>query len=733
MMNPTLFQKSVCLFIFVAFNLGGIESISNLGYSAAFCQEESKPNAPSKAKKEAQESKPSKKKFDVDSDPDRPFQRRIDLPDFPKDSTWLNTTGPLRKRDLNGKFVIIDFWTYCCINCIHVLPTLKKIEEKYEKEVVVIGVHSAKFETEKDSKNITDAILRYEIKHPVINDHDHKIWDGFGVRSWPTLLLVDPEGKVVWAKNGETRFEELDLLLKVGIEYYKSKDLLNEEPFHIETAKNANPDSPLRFPGKILADEKNDRLFITDSNHNRIVITKLDGTLVDIIGSGSIGKVDGKFADCSFDHPQGVAQINQTLYISDTENHLLRKADLKAKTVTTIAGVGTQAVTGFPGLEKLLRDDPLPDRWIGKPLETALNSPWALWIHKDQLYIAMAGPHQIWKMPLDESEIGPFAGNGREDIVDGKLLPKEPYAEGFSSFAQPSGLTSDGDWLFVADSEGSSIRAVPFDSSKQVKTVIGTAGRPRGRLFDFGDIDGDKETARLQHALGVVYHEKKIYVADTYNNKIKVVDADSGETKTIAGTGAAGDDNELPTFDEPAGITFAKNKLYVADTNNHLIRTIDLKTQEVTTLTIANLKPPQKAKKKRPDFSNSKTIDVPLAKVTLVKGKFNLRFDLKFDDGWKINDQVAQKVYIESTSTDGAILQDAIANGFELNKENNMTVSLAAKKAGSDSLKVAIVYYYCQNGGEGLCKVGSLVFNLPIEIDAKSSNYNIRLKANGNQ
>jgi hypothetical protein len=229
------------------------------------------------------------------------------------------------------------------------------------------------------------------------------------------------------------------------------------------------------------------------------------------------------------------------------------------------------------------------------------------------LYIAMAGAHQIWKMPLNESEIGPYAGNGREDIVDGPLLPKHPYGGGYASFAQPSGLSSDGTWLIVADSEGSSVRVVPFDATKEVATLIGTADIPAGRLFTFGDVDGVNGTARLQHCLDVVYHDSKIYVADTYNNKIKQIDLKTGECKTLAGTGKAGHDDSSPpagtaasaevsgtSFSEPAGLTYAAGKLYVADTDNNLVRVIELPSNgdknsaapKVTTLSINGLTPP---------------------------------------------------------------------------------------------------------------------------------------------
>jgi DNA-binding beta-propeller fold protein YncE len=360
-----------------------------------------------------------------------------------------------------------------------------------------------------------------------------------------------------------------------------------------ELLAHRQPRTPLRFPGKLIADEPGGRLFVADSNHNRIVVATLDGKVTATIGSGAIGSSNGDFATASFNHPQGLFLAGNVLYVADTENHLLRKIDLSQRRVETIAGTGVQGRNAWPGLEDPARAGALPARFVGKPAETALNSPWDLWIHGADLYIAMAGPHQIWKMPLSESEIGPYAGNGREDIVDGRLLPRQPYEAGYSSFAQPSGLSSDGQWLFVADSEGSSIRAVPFDASKQVRTVVGTSKLPRGRLFHFGDRDGARDVATLQHCLGVAFHEGRLYVADTYNHKIKVVDAESGATRTLAGTGKPGSNDERGEFFEPAGLTVAQGKIFVADTNNHLIRTVDPASGKVATLRLEGLTPPE--------------------------------------------------------------------------------------------------------------------------------------------
>lgn len=690
----------------------------------------------------------------VDGGPQNPFNNRTPAPEFPKDMTWLNTGGPLEMRDLKGKFVLLDFWTFCCINCMHILPELKKLEEAYPNELVVIGVHSAKFDNEKDSQNIADAVLRYEIVHPVVNDSEHRIWNSYQVQSWPSLRLVDPEGNWVAEHSGEITFEQLDAFLKQVLPYYRQKRLLDETPLRFDLLAHQQPATPLRYPGKVLADEAGNRLFIADSNHNRIVITTLAGKLLETIGSGTSGRGDGNFATAAFNHPQGMALDGQTLYVADTENHLLRKIDLAKKQVTTIAGTGDQARSPWPGLERLDRFDAPPKRWVGPTAKTALNSPWALWVHERDLYIAMAGPHQIWKMPLDESEIGPYAGNGREDIVDGPLLPDQPYDVGFASFAQPSGLTSDGQWLYVADSEGSSIRAVPFDASQKVRTIVGTAKLPYARLFTFGDVDGrglatiartadggiarDEtgepriEGVRLQHALGVTYHDGRIFVADTYNNKLKVVDAKTGETRTLAGTGEPGHDDATATFDEPAGLSFASGKLYVADTNNHLIRTVDVASGQVNTLQIAGLAAPAPPKAvKKPTFSGATQVPIAASTVKALDGAVHLTVELELPKGWKINSLAPMGYLLEAVGNSGPVDRSKLVE--KLTKLENpvakFDISVPVTSGGQDTIRVSLNYFYCADES-GICKVGSVVFTVPVTVrdDAAQDAVGLRYK-----
>ena len=448
-------------------------------------------------------------------------------------------------EELRGKVVLLDFWTYCCINCIHIIPDLKKLEAKYANQLVVIGVHSAKFQNEKETENIRRIILRYEIEHPVYNDSEYAVWQSYGVRAWPTQVLIDPAGYVIGGVSGEGNYDVIDQAVAKTIEDFRKKGELNEQPLKLVLERAKVGELPLAFPGKILADAAMDRLFIADSNHNRIVVAKLDGTVVETIGSGKQGRSDGSYEQATFFRPQGMALQDKTLYVADTENHLIRRIDLEKRNVQTFAGTGVQTYDYFKR---------------GPALTVGLSSPWDLTIVGRTLYIAMAGPHQIWKMDLDKNEVSTFAGSGREERADGPVLD--------AGFAQPSGIASDGKKLYVADSESNIIRAIDIAAGK-VKTLVG------GDLFDFGDVDGWADNVRLQHPLGLISFGDKLLIADTYNHKIKVV-AKNGETKTLAGAGKPGTSDSPAEFHEPAGLAYANGKLYVADTNNHLIRTIDL-------------------------------------------------------------------------------------------------------------------------------------------------------------
>jgi len=484
---------------------------------------------------------------------------RTEAPEFPP-LQWLNTDKPLSLKGLRGKIVLLDFWTYCCINCIHIIPDLKKLEKKYANELVVVGVHSAKFTNEKEAENIREAILRYEIEHAVVNDKDFQIWNAYGANSWPTLVVIDHLGGYVGSVSGEGHFEAIDKAISGLIA--DAKDKLNRTPITLALEKNKRPKTLISYPGKLVTDAKTQRLFITDSNNNRIVIATADGKITHTIGSGKIGLKDGDFETAQFYRPQGLRYdaAADAIYVADTENHAVRKIDLAKKTVTTLAGNGKQA--GYP-----------PRGGMGKSV--ALSSPWDIDQIGQKLYIAMAGTHQIWTLNLKTLDCVPYAGTAGENIKDGPA--------GSALLAQPSGLTTDGTRLFFADSEVSAVRYVDLKKNS-VSTLIGEG------LFEYGDIDGTYPKARLQHPLGVAYKDGFVYVADSYNHKIKRIDPKTRRVETVIGTGKKGSTNgaaKQATLNEPAGLAWLGEKLYIADTNNNAIRIYDSATKQVTTLKLS--------------------------------------------------------------------------------------------------------------------------------------------------
>jgi DNA-binding beta-propeller fold protein YncE len=482
---------------------------------------------------------------------------------------WLNVGAPLTLKALRGKVVLLDFWTYGCINCVHVLPDLKRLEKKYANELVVIGVHSAKFPNEKITENLRRVVQRYDIHHTVANDAEMSIWRAYTVRAWPTQVLIDPAGYIVGAASGEGHGEQFDQAIAAVIQVFEERGELDRRPLDeflgARQHDAAATTGPLMFPGKVLADERSNRLFIADSNHHRVLIHSLDGArALDVVGAGAgePGADNGAFEEATFHTPQGLALSADggTLFVADTGNHLIRAIDLQARTVKRVAGTGLQARGPGDG---------------GAAASTSLASPWDLAMHGPLLFIAMAGLHQIWMLDAMRGLIWPYAGSGREARVDGTVDD--------AAFAQPSGLSMADGTMIVADSEANIIRAIELPPVNRVTTVAG------GDLFDFGDTDGVGDAARFQHPLGVAHHDGVIYVADTYNHRIKRIDPRTRRVTSYAGTGRPGHQDgpsAKAQFYEPAGLAVAGNRLFIADTNNHAIRAIDLRTNAVTTLTV---------------------------------------------------------------------------------------------------------------------------------------------------
>jgi thiol-disulfide isomerase/thioredoxin len=483
----------------------------------------------------------------------------VRAPEIARDGqTWFNTAHPVSLEDVAGRLVILDFWTSCCINCIHVLETLRLLEKAFPEEVVVIGVHSPKFDAEKDPKRVRQAVLRYGIKHPVVHDPERELWSQYAVKAWPTLVFLSPQGTVIGMHSGEPELNQLLRAVNDVLDKFKTEGLL--EPVALDLNRERERHRHLSYPGKIkpMLIEGEKYWALADTGHSQIVLFNDAGQEVERYGNGRRGFEDGPAERARFRRPQGLICGDGKIYVADTGNHAIRVIDMTTDTVTTLAGHdkergGALPVKAAPGLK------------------TALASPWDLALAEDQLYFANAGTHQIGLLDLSDGTVMRLAGSGAEALRDGK--PDEAV------LAQPSALalTEDEEMLLFADAETSAIRTIELAHDEQVGTLVGAG------LFEFGHTNGKLNQARLQHPLGIADGgERKLYVADSFNDRIRVIDVIAGEVHDL-------DDPEHPdgAFDcedgvcsglsEPAGIwADGEDRLLVVDTNNHRVLEYDL-------------------------------------------------------------------------------------------------------------------------------------------------------------
>ncbi|WDV53078.1 redoxin domain-containing protein [Streptomyces coeruleorubidus] len=434
-----------------------------------------------------------------------PRRARVRAPELTGKGGWLNTGGQqYTLADLRGRIVILDFWTFCCINCLHVLDELRELEQKHRDTVVVIGVHSPKFVHEAEHQAVVDAVERYGVEHPVLDDPELATWKQYAVRAWPTLVVIDPEGYVVAQHAGEGHVHAIERLVAELEAEHAAKGTLRrgDGPY---VPPEPEP-TVLRFPGKALLLPSGNFL-VSDTTRHQLVELAEDGeSVVRRIGSGARGFADGPTDTAGFNEPQGLALLDDgSVVVADTVNHALRRLDLTTGEVTTLAGTGRQWWQGSPT--------------SGPAREVDLSSPWDVAHWQGKIWIAMAGVHQLWAYDPAEGTVAVAVGTTNEGLVDG------PGPEAW--FAQPSGLAATPDRLWLADSETSALRWVDPDGS--VHTAVGTG------LFDFGHRDGAAGQALLQHPLGVTaLPDGSVAVADTYNHALRRYDPATGEVTTLA-------------------------------------------------------------------------------------------------------------------------------------------------------------------------------------------------------
>lgn len=501
---------------------------------------------------------------------------------------WLNSPGPLALADLRGRLVILDFWTFCCINCMHVLPALRAVEAAFPDRLTVIGVHSPKFTAEQDVTNVAQALARYDVVHPVIHDPAFRLWTQYGVRAWPTLVFIGPDGDVLGQHAGEVEAEGLKQAVASMLEGWEKQDRLVLTPLPIHRTDPAAGGLPapgrLCFPGKIKAlpplgagpdtglragAEEPAGWVVADAGHHQIVALDRAGQEQARYGSGAAGFQEGGAETAQFCAPQGLTADGEAIYVADTGNHALRRIDRRSGRVTTLAGTGRRGLPLLPG--------PEPGS------EMALASPWDIAQRGSKLYIANAGTHQLGLFDLEAGTVQRLAGSGTEALRDGP-------AQG-AHLAQPSGLAlaPDGRRLFFVDSETSSVRLLILDADgigERVETLAGTG------LFDFGHRDGPLSAARFQHPLGIAWLGPgsarrrardhlpaggRLVVADSYNGTLRQIDLDTATVRDLEEGFVCTDPACLPPG-EPAGVVAeGPERILVADTNNHRLLVYDLK------------------------------------------------------------------------------------------------------------------------------------------------------------
>ncbi|MGA4541035.1 NHL domain-containing thioredoxin family protein [Uniformispora flossi] len=438
---------------------------------------------------------------------------RVRAPELVGAGGWINTGGKSPTlAGLRGKIVLLDFWTFCCVNCLHVLDELRALEEKYRDVLVVVGVHSPKFAHETEHEAVRAAVERHEIHHAVLDDPDMATWRQYAVRAWPTLVVVDPEGYVVAQLAGEGHAHAIDALVAELVSEHEDKRTLHRGDGPYIPAEP--PHTDLRFPGKVLR-LPSGTLLASDAGHHSLVELADDGvTVLRRIGSGRRGLVDGGPRHASFAEPQGVAllpaevaaHVGYDIVVADTANHALRGVSLATGTVRTVAGTGRQWWQGAAT--------------SGGAREVDLSSPWDVAWFGGRVVVAMAGVHQLWEFDPVGEAVDVLAGTTNEGLEDG---PVET-----AWFAQPSGLavSPDGHTLWIADAETSALRAL---TDGEVRTAVGEG------LFDFGLRDGDARHALFQHPLGVtVLPDGSVAVSDTYNQALRRYDPRTGKVTTLA-------------------------------------------------------------------------------------------------------------------------------------------------------------------------------------------------------
>ena len=580
-------------------------------------------------------------------------------PDLDRVGTWLGTDRPLLLRGaLKGRVVLLDFWTSGCVNCLHALPVYRALEERFRGQPFqVVGIHSGKFDAEKEVSAVAEAMARHGIDHPVGTDSDLVVWDQYAIHGWPTSVLVDARGYAVAWFRGEPKLATLTAWVQAALEDGRARGVLASGPAEFRRPPVGDT-GPLAFPGKVLA-LSGGGLAVADSGHHRLLLLDGSGALVRTVGSGLEGFSDGPADTASFRAPQGLAERDGALYVADTGNHAVRRVDLGTGHVETIAGNGRKAEGAI---------QPAADA-----RSTALRSPWDLTFLGDTLWIAMAGSHQLFRLDVRSGALSAGAGNGREGLDDGPLLE--------ATFAQPSGLATDGQVLYVADSEASALRRVD-PRAGTVKTLAGEG------LFEFGLRDGPLAKARFQHPLGLALADGVLWVSDTFNGAIRRVTLADGQVSTVA-RGLA----------QPGGLTVAAGRLVVADTDRHRLVTVTPGTGALAPLTLTGVTPPSvRGLVERPVLATRALPVQHLEDAAVATAGTAVELEVRLPEGHTFTAGAPQRVELSVAGRASPVQLEV--SGAVLRAR----AAISSLKTPSEAV-YSVSLYYCRDGQGAICLV----------------------------
>jgi thiol-disulfide isomerase/thioredoxin len=600
-------------------------------------------------------------------------------PEFPRGYPWINSDPISLHDDLAGHVVLLHFWTASSIYCLHVLPALQFLEQQFDGErLAILGVHSGKFAAEHEPDHVSLSVQEHGVRHPVLVDRDLSVWRAFGARSWPTLILIDASGQIRFQGAGEPDRDRLAAAIAALLaETSNQYEIPGSPPAPRDPAPRRSLEG-LHFPSKLAVDADRSLLWIADTGNHRVVAVRPDtGQTHLVVGSGIPGAADGPFDRCCFYRPRGIAIDLREVYIADSGNHLLRRIDLEASSVDTVLGQGKQVIdlaAGHTGSDQ------------------GLNSPWALAMAGDDVLIALAGTHQLWKVHKDTMTAQVLAGRGYRDLQDARLLG--------AALAQPSGMScsKDQDLIAFADSEASAVRIAKVKAD-WVTTLVGEG------LFEWGDRDGPLLTARLQHPEDVAFQgSDTLFVADTFNHKVKRIDLGPDEPPRRTITTILGPDAGL---EGPEGLAVHEdaNLLFVADTRNHRILKVDLGDNSWSELEITGLPPARTA------FGTvySRAQPVQLASMADV----TLTIPLDIPDGARLHPDVPATLHLENIEGHPLLVDMTLTPRVEGDVAIAESVSTAEESAGVIALR--LTYLTCHEM-DHVCHVHEVRRELPVEL-----------------